>query len=494
MCNLVETSAADREPDNRDNRHFFKCKAKCCSFCSYCSRAFSKERSKSWGSSLSLRAKYIKICEKCFLCHSIVICKQCNKCSQCCQKLTCRGQTTKVLEKVIGSGCRSEGCSNPERGLHPPLPDPAKIIKSSHSRKLLWQSSQKPETVRGITSAYRQKGHRTSTKADFTRVFQLTISSPQVQKQMATNPRPEQSEFFPQDQKIQDGDPGNHQNISPTGRMGNLRRLHGCLFLHSNTGTVQEVLKISRSRSDLSVQSSSLWPFYISHGVHYHSKGGKADGHSKGYKDPPIPRRLVGESHIPTVMSPTYTIFSENVPGSGLDGQHRKVGIEPKQIFNFVSYQFDLQSGRVRLTLDRWQNLQEKIRELLSLRTCSVREFMSLIGLLTATEKQVHLGRLHMTPIQWHLKNNWRILESLEKRIPLPRSLHPHLQWWLNENNVLTGQPLHPLQHALQVFTDASKEGWGAHLNEFTARGTWSLPESKLHINYLELKSVLLAL
>ena len=95
---------------------------------------------------------------------------------------------------------------------------------------------------------------------------------------------------------------------------------------------------------------------------------------------------------------------------------------------------------------------------------------------------------------KWHLKSNWRIPESLEKRIPLPRSLHPHLQWWLEEDNVLTGQPLHPMQHALQIFTDASKEGWGAHLNEFIARGTWSLPESKLHINYLELKAVFLAL
>ena len=43
-------------------------------------------------------------------------------------------------------------------------------------------------------------------------------------------------------------------------------------------------------------------------------------------------------------------------------------------------------------------------------------------------------------------------------------------------------------------FTDASKEGWGDHLNERTARGSWSLPESKLHINYLELKAVFLAL
>ena len=119
---------------------------------------------------------------------------------------------------------------------------------------------------------------------------------------------------------------------------------------------------------------------------------------------------------------------------------------------------------------------------------------MSLLGLLTATGTQVHLGRLHRRPIQWHLKNNWRVPESLEKVIPIPRSLHPHLQWWPQEDNVFTGQPLHPIKHARQIFTDASKEGWGAHLNERTARGTWYLPESKLHINYLELKAVFLAL
>ena len=78
--------------------------------------------------------------------------------------------------------------------------------------------------------------------------------------------------------------------------------------------------------------------------------------------------------------------------------------------------------------------------------------------------------------------------------IPIPRSLQPHLQWWVREDNVLTGQPLHPIKHALQIFTEASKEGGGAHFNKHTARGTWSLLESKLHINYLELKAVLLAL
>ena len=75
-----------------------------------------------------------------------------------------------------------------------------------------------------------------------------------------------------------------------------------------------------------------------------------------------------------------------------------KSELEPKQIFDFVGYQFDLRAGRVRPTPDRWQNLQDKILEILSLPACPVWQFMSLIGLLTATEKQVHLGRLHIDP------------------------------------------------------------------------------------------------
>ena len=82
----------------------------------------------------------------------------------------------------------------------------------------------------------------------------------------------------------------------------------------------------------------------------------------------------------------------------------------------------------------------------------------------------------------------------LEKVIPLPPSLHPHLDWWLDEGNVLKGQPLHPLRHALQLFTDASNKGWGTHLGDSTARGVWSDKESRLHINFLELKEVFLAL
>ena len=60
--------------------------------------------------------------------------------------------------------------------------------------------------------------------------------------------------------------------------------------------------------------------------------------------------------------------------------------------------------------------------------------------------------------------------EILENNIPFPKSLHPHLDWWLSDSNVLRGQPLHPLQHALQVFTDASNEGFGHTLRGLCKR------------------------
>ena len=44
-----------------------------------------------------------------------------------------------------------------KRGLHPPLPDPAKTYKVSHGHKLLCQSAQEQLPVGGITSAYSQK-------------------------------------------------------------------------------------------------------------------------------------------------------------------------------------------------------------------------------------------------------------------------------------------------------------------------------------------------
>ena len=256
----------------------------------------------------------------------------------------------------------------------------------------------------------------------------------------------------------------------------------------------QTVSQVFHGKESLSIYGSSFRARHSSTGIYQGSQGGETDGSSTGYPDPPVPRRLVSHNPGPgTCRLHTQTLLAL-CRDLGWVVNMEKSELTPQQVFNFVGYRFDLLSGRVLPTQDRWITLQQKLQFIKGRDSCSVRQFMSLIGLLTATEKQVWAGRLHMRPVQWHLKRHWHVPESLEKIIPIHLSLYPHLDWWLEESNELKGQPLHPLQHALQIFTDASNEGWGAHLGGSTARGVWSEPESRLHINFLELKAVLLAL
>ena len=44
------------------------------------------------------------------------------------------------------------------------------------------------------------------------------------------------------------------------------------------------------------------------------------------------------------------------------------------------------------------------------------------------------------------------------------------------------------------VFTNASTQGWGAHMGDSQIAGIWTCSDRRLHINTLELKAVILAL
>ena len=83
--------------------------------------------------------------------------------------------------------------------------------------------------------------------------------------------------------------------------------------------------EISCRGPDIPVQGTALWFVHSTHGVHCGSKGGETDGHTQGYKNPPVPRRLVGESHIPPGLSPAYTGSGKDVSATGLAGELRQI-------------------------------------------------------------------------------------------------------------------------------------------------------------------------
>ena len=328
MCNQFTSGTAGPEQDIITRKDTKYCKLSCCNRCTFCARALPKERAKSRGSRLSSnRVSQIKICETCFLCHSVVLCPNCKQCPKCCTKSACRGQTSKVLGNLVKAGSRSKNHPNSEGGLYPSLSDPAKSYKVSNSHKLLCQSPQEQLPDGGIASAYGQKCNRVGPQPNLLWFLQQTFSSAQTQQQMEADTRSKQTKSFPQGGKIQDGDTGNHQNLSPTRGVGHLSRLQRRLLPHTNTGTIQEISQISHPGPDLPVQSSPIWSVHSAHGVHCNSKRGETDGRTAGYKDPPVPRRLVGESPFQAKLSPTHSDSSQNVSGPRLAGKFREIGV-----------------------------------------------------------------------------------------------------------------------------------------------------------------------
>ena len=171
-----------------------------------------------------------------------------------------------------------------------------------------------------------------------------------------------------------------------------------------------------------------------------------------------------------------------------------KSKLKPTQVFSFVGYEYNLDSALVKPTQERWLKLQDLILQLKSKHVLTARCLMSLIRLLASTEKMVPEGCLHMKPFQFHLKEHWRFPQSLGNLLPWTETISTHLEWWQNPTNMMKVGDLHPKDHSIQLFTDASNKGWGAHLEQASTKGLWLDREKRLHINVLELKVVSLAL
>ena len=69
-----------------------------------------------------------------------------------------------------------------------------------------------------------------------------------------------------------------------------------------------------------------------------------------------------------------------------------------------------------------------------------------------------------MRPFQFHLNGALEISSVIGQPPSLDRNHSAHLEWWQNPTNVMKGSDLHPKDHSIQLFTDASKKGWGTHL------------------------------
>ena len=124
----------------------------------------------------------------------------------------------------------------------------------------------------------------------------------------------------------------------------------------------------------------------------------------------------------------------------------------------------------------------------------TIRELSQVLGLLTSSIPGVMYGPIQHRSLDM---NKAMALQgtrgNYDQRMTLSSSAKHDLHWWVNNaetayNVVSHGEP------ALTMTTDASKTGLRCSMHEAPTGGQWTPEEASEHINFLEIKAVLLGL
>ena len=98
-----------------------------------------------------------------------------------------------------------------------------------------------------------------------------------------------------------------------------------------------------------------------------------------------------------------------------------------------------------------------------------------------------------MRALQLVLRQSWNFQDE-EALVGWNPQCQSDLLWWADRSRLELGCPLKVVLPDLMFWSDASDEGWGAHLLGEAVSGLWSLEEKALSINLRELRAVKLGL
>ena len=448
----LEPTSSDSQRQKSDRT--FSCRLLSCK-CSFCHRVATKERRKSKLSNVHRN----KICERYFLYRSLEFCKSCHKCPNCYYCSTCRGKVIRIWGEVGSSGFESQSSPQPIK-TGPPFRD--------------------------TVSAGEQKCKRTDNKPKLTRVFWSQTKQILDRSKLNT---------FQNTESFKMETPETIRTSLQTGEWVTSIDFRGAYFhipIHSQSRKYMRFhlqsqsyqfkalpFGLSTAPMEITVVAKEITLMALQRGIRIHQ-----------YLDV----WLVRVTSHKTCLQHTRTLVALCQELGWLVNKE-KSELVPKQIFNFIGYQFRFERGQD----------QTHTRTLAGIgRQDSVNTVWSGVSSLAVhvPHRSTHSNRKtsspRATPRQPHTV-------ALEKQLEGPRitrkgDASPKIapstpKVVAGGNQCASRSTITPTKTCSEnIYRCIKRRVEHTHLNERTARGTWSLSESKLHINHLELKAVFLAL
>ena len=177
----------------------------------------------------------------------------------------------------------------------------------------------------------------------------------------------------------------------------------------------------------------------------------------------------------------------------GLIVNLKKSQLQPTRQLVHLGTLWDFKKAQVRVPDDKVEAITTLASKVYQSRRSSLPLLETLMGKLVSVEKLVPWGRFNLRGFQSQLITELRSGRSF-RWVALTATARRDLQWWSRRDNIKVWTAVRPRQATVTIHTDASKTGWGAASPWGTLRGRWSLRQSSLHINVLEMLAVYLAL
>lgn len=168
---------------------------------------------------------------------------------------------------------------------------------------------------------------------------------------------------------------------------------------------------------------------------------------------------------------------------------------EPSQTIEFLGFILDTSSMSISLPGEKKASISALCQELLNQGTCSVRDLAKILGQLQAADPAIKIARLHYRKLQDQKIAVLRKERNYEAVTPLSPQARAELSWWIEHLPKMEGIPIHLAEsQPIEIFTDASLEGYGAFCEGEGIQAPWIGDKKGLHINILEMHAALIAL
>lgn len=166
----------------------------------------------------------------------------------------------------------------------------------------------------------------------------------------------------------------------------------------------------------------------------------------------------------------------------------------PSTRCKFLGNIYDSVKMVIELPLEKQKSVKSKVEKFKRLKFCKIRDFTSFIGTLCSCCITLKYGRVYMRSFE---RERFLALASSNNDFEVSMKLSPELQkdlnWW--SRNISHAQNrIKRFDPCIEIFSDASRSGWGACCKGNRTHGFWNEVEKEHHINYLELLAALFGL